>query len=89
MKNLTSKMQDGIGLIEVLITTVVVALGLLAVASLQGDFIKSSGDNKIRAEALVLAEKKVEALRNNINIAGYDAIDNSSDIVDDPDNPIA
>ena len=38
MKHSIIKTQKGIGLIEVLIATVVVAVGLLAVASLQGKF---------------------------------------------------
>lgn len=65
------KTQKGIGLIEVLITTVVVAVGLLAVASLQGKFASSSGGSKTRAEALVLAEQKLEELRNNVTVTGY------------------
>ena len=88
MKNVTSKVQKGIGLIEVLIATVVIAVGLLAVAALQGGFIASSGNSKIRAEALVLAEQKVEELKNNINLAGYNAIPNSATAVADAANPI-
>jgi len=66
MKLFIQKKQNGVGLIEVLIATVVIAIGLLAVASLQGEFISSSGDNKIRSEALALAEQKIEEFRNNI-----------------------
>ncbi|MDO9048828.1 MAG: hypothetical protein Q7U66_14005 [Methylobacter sp.] len=62
------KTQKGIGLIEVLITTVVVAVGLLAVASLQGKFVSSSGESKMRSEALVLAEQKLEQFRNTVVI---------------------
>jgi hypothetical protein len=74
MKRLISKKQTGIGLIEVLITTVVVAVGLVAVASLQTDLLSGSGESKIRSEARALAERKIEELRNNINIGGYNAI---------------
>ncbi|MSP28129.1 MAG: hypothetical protein EXR80_06850 [Methylococcales bacterium] len=56
----------GIGLIEVLITTLVVAVGLLAVAALQGNLMKSSGENKARAEAKTLCETKIEQLRDAI-----------------------
>jgi len=66
MKLFISKKQNGVGLIEVLITTVVIAIGLLAVASLQGEFLSSSGSSKIRSEALTLAEQKIEEFRNNI-----------------------
>jgi len=68
VKYLTIQKQKGVGLIEVLIATVVIAIGLLGVASLQTGFLSGSGDNKARAEALVLAEQKLEELRNNAEI---------------------
>ncbi|MDD1620131.1 MAG: hypothetical protein LUQ11_01525 [Methylococcaceae bacterium] len=74
MKRSTFKLQGGIGLIEVLIAMVVVAVGLVAVATLQGHLMSDSGDNKTRSEALALAERKIEELRNNANVAGYQAI---------------
>lgn len=58
--------STGIGLIEVLITTVVVAVGLLSVASLQGDLLGDSRSNKTRAEAQALANTKIEQLRDTI-----------------------
>ncbi|MDD5578389.1 MAG: hypothetical protein PHY16_03790 [Methylobacter sp.] len=57
--------QKGIGLIEVLVSTVVVAVGLLAVSSLQGQFMSSSGQTKTSAEAIKLAEAKIEEFRNS------------------------
>ncbi len=81
MKHSLIKTQKGIGLIEVLIATVVVAVGLLAVATLQGKFASSSGDSKTRAEALVLAEQKLEVLRNNVTSTGYRDL-NADGVVD-------
>lgn len=78
MKHSIIKTQKGIGLVEVLVAAVVVAVGLLAVASLQGKFAFSSGDNKTRAEALVLAEQKLEQLRNNVTSTGYRDLNNDS-----------
>ncbi len=93
MKHSIIKSQKGIGLIEVLIATVVVAVGLLAVASLQGKFMSSSGGSKTRAEALVLAEQKLEQLRNNVTKDSYDtalvANTNPAVPVADSLNPIA
>jgi len=66
MKTLNFKKLSGIGLIEVLITTVVVAVGLLAVGSLQGTLIGESRENKSRTEAKTLAESKIEELRDAI-----------------------
>lgn len=94
MKNSIRKTQKGIGLIEVLITTVVVAVGLLAVASLQGNFVSSSGESKMRSEALVLAEQKLEQFRNtvaitntNVPATGYNDILVAGSFVD-TSNPI-
>jgi hypothetical protein len=74
MKHSIIKPEKGIGLIEVLITTVVVAVGLLAVAALQGRFASNSGGSKTRSEALVLAEQKLESLKNNVTSTGYTAL---------------
>jgi type IV pilus modification protein PilV len=74
MKPFTFKSQIGIGLIEVLITAIVIAIGLLAVGSLQTGFMASSSDSKTRSEALTLAERKMEELRNNITVNGYNAL---------------
>ncbi|MGZ4980017.1 MAG: hypothetical protein ACXWE4_01585 [Methylobacter sp.] len=74
------KNSAGIGLIEVLVTTVVVAVGLLAVASLQGDLISGSRSNKTRAEAQSLANTKIEQLRDSIQrtgTTGYNALASS------------
>jgi len=46
----STKNSTGIGLIEVLVTAVVISVGLLAVASLQGDLMGGSRTNKTRAE---------------------------------------
>lgn len=58
--------NNGIGLIEVLIATVVVAVGLLAISSLQINLISGSSNNKIRSEAMLLANLKLEELKDRI-----------------------
>jgi len=68
------KKQKGIGFIEVLVATVIVAVGLLALASMQGNFYSSSGESKARSEAIVLAEQKMEEFRNNVVEGNYAAI---------------
>jgi type IV pilus modification protein PilV len=78
------KTQRGIFLIEVLIATVVVAVGLLSLASLQGGLMSSSGESKARTEAVMLAEAKLEEFRNNIIKGDYDAVVSGTD----PNNPI-
>jgi len=71
------KKSLGIGLIEVLITTVVVAVGLLAIGSLESGLIGSSRSNKTQAECLALANTKIEQLRDTISMLGYEAIASS------------
>lgn len=72
--------STGFGLIEALIATVVVAIGLLAVAALQSGLISSSRSNKVRAEAKALADTKIEQLRDTIEQSnttsgtGYDQL---------------
>ena len=80
MKNLSGlyHKEGGFGLLEVLITTVVVAFGLLAVGAMQGGFMSSSSDLKARSEALKLAEAKIEEFRNQASKADYDAIASST-----------
>jgi Tfp pilus assembly protein PilV len=57
---------SGIGLIEVLITTVVIALGLLAVARFQVGVIGESRDNKAMVEARNYCASGIEDLRSAI-----------------------
>jgi len=74
---LTKFKHQGIGLIEVLVALVVVSLGLLALASLQGELMSSSGQSKAQSEAVAIAEQKIEALRNNIQESDYNSIGSS------------
>lgn len=55
--------QYGVGLIEVLITLVILALGLLGLAALQGNSQKSELESFQRTQALLLAEDMAERLR--------------------------
>jgi len=82
-----TKNNAGFGLIEVLVTTVVVGVGLLAVAALQGNLIEDSRTNKTRSEAKALADNKMEQLRDTIETVdssadstgtGFDALASSS-----------
>lgn len=83
----STRNSSGFGLIEVLVTTVVVGVGLLAVASLQGNLIGDSRTNKTRSEAKALADTKMEQLRDAIEKvdssgngtgSGYDALASST-----------
>jgi len=54
----------GHSLIEVLIGMVIFALGIMALASLQGNLARNSGDSNARTVANNLAEEVIEAARN-------------------------
>jgi len=54
----------GHSLIEVLIGMVIFALGIMALASLQGNLARNSGDSNARTVASNLAEEVIESARN-------------------------
>ncbi|TKB44260.1 type IV pilus modification PilV family protein [Thalassotalea mangrovi] len=56
--------NKGFGLIEVLIALAILAVGLLAVAVFQSSVVEDSNDNKARAEAIALAQQRLEEMRN-------------------------
>ena len=71
-KNRTS----GISLIEALIALAVMAFGLLAIARLHAELTASTADSKARAEAMQIAESRVDSLRNHLE-AG-DGVDDTN-----------
>lgn len=56
--------NKGIGLVEILITMVVLAVGILGVAGLNSVIFSQSQDNKAHAEALAIAQSRIETIRN-------------------------
>lgn len=80
IKNIALKKKaQGFSLIEVLLAVAVMSFGLLALASLQVSLMRSSASSKAQSVALSLAKDKLEDLRTFDTIAGYQALDNSSD----------
>jgi len=59
----------GIGLIEVLIAVFLLAFGVLAVSSLQSDFLSSGASNKAKTQAIAIAQSRLEDMRNYMNQA--------------------
>ncbi|WP_163835133.1 type IV pilus modification protein PilV [Spartinivicinus ruber] len=57
--------QQGIGLIEVLITILIIAIGLLGLAGMQAQSIKSTYQASQRSQAIWLAQELVERMRAN------------------------
>lgn len=54
----------GFTIIEAMIALVVLSLGLLALGQFQGQLLKSSGETKAQSEGLLIAQQKIEELRN-------------------------
>jgi Tfp pilus assembly protein PilV len=58
------KRHWGFGLIEILVTLGVLSVGIVGVTVLQGTVTKQSAENKSRAEALAIAQSRIEEMRN-------------------------
>jgi len=72
ISNIIVKNIKGFGLIEVLLSTVILGVGLVGVAQFQGNVFKDGSLSKQRAEALKLAEKKLEEVRHFSTISEYE-----------------
>ncbi|MFY9975420.1 MAG: type IV pilus modification protein PilV [Chromatiaceae bacterium] len=66
-------LEQGVGLIEILISLLVIAVGLLGMAALQGRAQQSEFESYQRAQALILADDMANRLRaNRVARACYD-----------------
>ena len=57
--------SGGFSLLEVLVAIVVLTVGLLALAALQGSLTRSSADAKVRARVAAMLSARMDALRGN------------------------
>jgi len=73
--------QAGYTLIEVLVGIVIFALGMMALAQLQGSLSKSSADSNARTVAINIAEETVEALRSFSQVTASNTVDAFNNIV--------
>jgi type IV pilus modification protein PilV len=71
MKN--KSYQQGFTLIEILIAILVLAVGMLGLAKLQGVTMLNSAESRMHTHAVNLAQDKIEELRNYVHEASYDA----------------
>ena len=67
---------QGFSLIEALIAALIVAVGMLGLARLQGVTLANSSESRARTDALNLAQEKIEELRTFSNQATYDSLAN-------------
>jgi prepilin-type N-terminal cleavage/methylation domain-containing protein len=73
--------QAGFTLIEVLVGILIFALGMMALAQLQGNLSKSSADSNARTVAINIAEETVEALRSFSQVTASTTADAFNNIV--------
>lgn len=70
--------RRGFGLIEILVTLGILTVGILGVSTLHGVVTRQSQDNKARAEAISIAQSRIEDMRNYTALvddqAGFDAL---------------
>lgn len=55
--------QSGVTLIEVLVTVLVLSIGLIGLASLQGNALKANHSAYMRAQATILAQDMLDTMR--------------------------
>jgi len=65
--------MGGFSLLEALISFVIIAVGMLALAKFQADSLDSNADAKARTEALNFAQDQIERLRNLEDPADFTA----------------
>lgn len=61
--------QRGVGMIEVLVAVLVLAIGLLGIAAMQAAALRNSQSSLERSTATVLAYSMFDAMRANANLA--------------------
>ena len=75
------RITGGFTLLEVLIGMVIFAIGMLALAQLQGNLSKSSADSNARSVAVNIAEETIEAARTFAQVTGGVGVNAFNNIV--------
>lgn len=70
MQNKHRSRQAGVGLIELMVSVLVLSIGLVALARLQIELVRGAADSRARSAAVALAEEKLEDLRSYAVVDG-------------------
>jgi type IV pilus modification protein PilV len=79
------KKTQGFSLVEVLVAALIVAVGIIGLARLQGITLSNSSESRARTDALNLAQEKIEELRTFSNQSAYDMMASGTNANTDPD----
>lgn len=74
--SISMKYQAGVGLVEVLIAMLVMAIGLLGIAGMQSSSIKMNTSSMMRSQASILTASLLESIRTNPSsayVTGFDS----------------
>jgi type II secretory pathway pseudopilin PulG len=63
-KTMQKNNESGFTLIEILIASVIIFMGIIAMGTFLANYIQKNGQNKHRTMATVIAEQKIEQLKN-------------------------
>ncbi len=74
--------EHGMSLIELMIASSLLVIGMLANATFMGTLITKNGVNEKRAIAATLAQEKIEDLKNDALLASLTAADNGTDTLE-------
>ncbi|MDH5764134.1 MAG: prepilin-type N-terminal cleavage/methylation domain-containing protein [Nitrospinota bacterium] len=83
------KNESGFTLIELLIAAVIITGGMVTMASFMGGLVSKNSFNERKTMATVLAQEKVEELRNDALTTDLTAANNSTDTITTPAGPFA
>jgi len=81
--------SKGYTLIEVLVGIVIFALGMMALASLQGNLAKNSGESNARTVAINIGEEMIEDVRSFTQVTASTDVHAFNNIVSEPFDPIS
>lgn len=75
---------QGFSIVEALIAALIVAIGIIGLARLQGITLLNSSESRARTDALNLAQEKIEELRSFSNQTTYDVMSDGENANTEP-----
>jgi Tfp pilus assembly protein PilV len=75
---------QGFSIVEALIASLIVAVGIIGLARLQGITLLNSSESRARTDALNLAQEKIEELRSFSNQTTYDVLSDGENANTEP-----